>query len=291
MQYATSDVYFNNVSFVLFDDTGVTPNINITNVNLCEFVNAQGPDPSSTTNVVTDLGTATPAEWNGFTSVSFNHVGSAGGGAAVGPITCDAGSSVQILGSFASGTVTSSSTANAVIVASSVLTGNIVVNAGGILGVINSYVGQPTSGPATTVTINGSCISSLSLISGTAINVGSTGVFIEEGGMHDDGQLTVTPGGEYAGQSTMAIGSLSLFNHLNSQQEDLAGNLTITNGTSASFTFSQAYTNAPTVVVTPTNDPTAIGGYWVTSINTGFTINIKNSGTMAFTYHVIGAGS
>jgi hypothetical protein len=189
------------------------------------------------------------------------------------------------------GVITDSQTENAFVIIGSIITGNIVVNTGGILGIVNSLVSQPPSPAVSTVTVNGVLLSALTLISNTAITVNSGGVFVEEGGMHDDGQLTVNSGGGYEGQSDMALGSLSLFNHLNSQQEDLAGNLTITNGTSASFTFSQAYTNAPTVVVTPTNDPTAIGGYWVTSINTGFTINIKNSGTMAFTYHVIGAGS
>ena len=89
----------------------------------------------------------------------------------------------------------------------------------------------------------------------------------------------------------MALGSLVLFNHLNSQQQDLAGSLTINSGTSVSFTFSQPYTNAPLVVVTPMSDTTSTGAYWVSSTPTGFTITMKNSGTVTFNYFVIGNGS
>ena len=284
IQDNTEDVYVNNCSFVLFDNTGVTANVNITNVNSCQFVNSNGTNPQTPFNIVTDTGTATPQDWQGYSSADFTGVG-------IGSITSDALSQVSVQSCFVQGVITDSQTENAFVIIGSIITGNIVVNTGGILGIVNSLVSQPPSPAVSTVTVNGTLLSALTLISNTAITVNSGGVFIEEGGMHDDGQLTVNSGGEYAGQSDMALGSLSLFNHLNSQQEDLAGQLQINSGTATSFTFSTAYTNAPLVVVTPNGDPTSVGGYWVTSTNTGFTINIKNSGTINFNYIVIGAGS
>jgi hypothetical protein len=284
IQDNTEDVYINNCSFVLFDNTGITANVNITNVNSCQFVNANGTNPQTPFNIVTNTSAPTPQDWQGYSSADFTGVG-------IGSITSDALSQVSIQSCFVQGVITDAQTENAFVVIGSIITGSIVVNANGILGIVNSLVSQPPSPAVATVTVNGTLLSALTLISNTAITVNSGGVFIEEGGMHDDGQLTVNSGGAYAGQSDMALGSLSIFNHLNSQQEDLAGQLTINGGTSTSFTFSTTYTNAPMVVVTPTSDPTAIGGYWVTSTNTGFTINMKNSGTIAFSYHVIGAGS
>ena len=185
LQFATSDCYFNNVSFVLFDDVGVTPNVNITNVNLCEFTNSQGPDPGSTISVNT-AAAPTPAGWAGHTNTSFNGCGSAGGGAALGNITCDAGSSVQMVGCVMSGVLTTAATTNATVVGMSSLVGNIIVSAGGTLGIVNSLVSQPPSPATSTVTVDGILLSVLSTISNTAITVNNGGIFVEEGGLHDD---------------------------------------------------------------------------------------------------------
>jgi hypothetical protein len=284
IQDNTEDVYINNCSFVLFDNTGITANVNITNVNSVQFVNANGTNPQTPFNIVTNTSAPTPQDWQGYSSADFTGVG-------IGSITSDALSQVSIQSCFVQGVITDAQTENAFVVIGSIITGSIVVNANGILGIVNSLVSQPPSPAVSTVTVNGTLLSALTLISNTAITVNSGGVFIEEGGMHDDGQLTVNSGGAYAGQSDMALGSLSLFNHLNSQQQDLAGSITINSGTSTSFDFSTSYTNAPLVVVTPTSDTTAIGAYWVTSTPSGFTVNIKNSGTVTFNYLVIGNGS
>jgi hypothetical protein len=284
IQDNTEDVYINNCSFVLFDNTGITANVNITNVNSVQFVNANGTNPQTPFNIVTNTSAPTPQDWQGYSSADFTGVG-------IGSITSDALSQVSIQSCFVQGVITDAQTENAFVVIGSIITGSIVVNANGILGIVNSLVSQPPSPAVSTVTVNGTLLSALTLISNTAITVNSGGVFIEEGGMHDDGQLTVNSGGEYAGQSDMALGSLSLFNHLNSQQQDLAGSITINSGTSTSFDFSTSYTNAPLVVVTPTSDTTSIGAYWVTSTPSGFTVNIKNSGTVTFNYLVIGNGS
>jgi hypothetical protein len=280
----TEDIYINNASFILFDNTGVTANMNITNVNQLQFVNSNGPNPQTPFVITTNTSAPTPQDWQGFSSASFVGVG-------IGSITTDTLSQVSIQSCIVSGVITDAQTENAFVIFNSAVIGNVTVNAGGILGIVNSLISQPTAPQTATVTVNGTLLSALSVITGTPIIVNSGGAFVEDGGVHDDGQLTVNSGGAYFGQGDMGLGSLSIFNHLNSQQEDLAGQLTINGGTSTSFTFSTTYTNAPIVVVTPTSDPTAIGGYWVTSTNTGFTINMKNSGTMAFSYHVIGAGS
>ena len=280
----TEDIYINNCSFVLFDNTGVTANINITNVNSCQFANSNGPNPQTPFNIVTNTSAPTPQDWQGFSSAQFVGVG-------IGSITTDALSQVSIQSCIVSGVITDAQTENAFVIFNSAVIGNIVINAGGILGLVNSIVSQPTAPATATVTVNGILLSALSFITGTPITVNSGGAFVEEGGLHDDDQLTVNSGGAYEGQGDMALGSLVLFNHLNSQQQDLAGSLTINSGTSVSFTFSQPYTNAPLVVVTPMNDTTSTGAYWVTSSSTGFTINIKNSGTVTFNYLVIGNGS
>ena len=284
IQDNTEDVYINNCSFVLFDNTGITANTNVTNVNSCQFVNSNGPNPQTPFSIVTNTGTPTPANWPGHSSASFTGVG-------IGSITSDALSQVGVQSCYVEGIITDASSENAFVVIGSIVTGSIVVNAGGILGLVNCLVSQPAAPAVSTITVDGTLLSALTLISNTAITVNNGGVFIEEGGVHDDGQLTVNSGGAYAGQSDMALGSLTLFNHLNSQQQDLAGQISINSGTSTSFTFSQAYTNAPLVVVTPMSNPTSTGAYWVTTTNTGFTISVSISGTITFNYLVIGNGS
>lgn len=276
------DVYFNNVGFVQFDDTGITPNIDATNVNFIQFVVGNGPNPQTPLNISTNTGTATPVNWPGFSRANFM-------GCGVGSVTCDALSQVLISGCQVSGTLTTSSE-NTFIVTNSFLSGSIVINTGGVFGLVNSLVAQFDIGPAPSVTVDGELISVLSYITSIPITVNSGGAFVEAVAMHDAGELTVESGGEYSAQGLMGVGTLGVAGHLNpvGNNPDLSGQLTISNATSASFTFENPFTDAPVVIVTPTDDPTAIGGYWVTTVNTGFTINIKNSGTMAFSYIVMG---
>lgn len=283
MQDNTEDVYFNNVSFVLFDNTGVTANINATNVNSLQFVNGNGPNPQTPFVIVTNTSAPTPTGWGGYSNASFMGVG-------IGSITTDALSKVTVQSCIVSGVITDASAVNTFVIINSAVIGNITVNAGGILGIINSLVSQPTAPATATVTVNGILLSALSFITGTPIIVNSGGYFVEEGGMHDDGQLTVNSGGVYSAQGDMAVGTLALSEHLNNVagNPDIAGQLTINNGTATSFTFENPFNFAPSVVVTPTSDPTATGTYWVTTTSTGFTINVKISGTITFQYHCIG---
>lgn len=280
LQDNVSDVYFNNVIFIQLDNTGITANINATNVNDIDFVNGNGPNPQTPFSITTDTGTATPNTWIGYSRANFV-------GCGLGSVVCDALSQVQIASCAVSGALTTSS-ANVFIVANSFLTGDIAVNAGGVLGLVNSIVAQFGTQPTPVVTVNGVLLSALSYITNVAINVNSGGAFVEDAGVHDDGYLTVAAGGRYLTQGDMGLGTLTVAEHINTNG-DLAGQLTVASGTSASFTFSDPYTDAPVVIVTPTDNPEAIGGYWVTTVNTGFTIYMKNSGTMAFNYIVMGA--
>ena len=64
------------------------------------------------------------------------------------------------------------------------------------------------------------------------------------------------------------------------------GTLTQTGGTSVSVKYATAYTNTPTVVVTPTSNAGAF--YISASSTTGFTITYATSGTQTFNYIVMG---
>jgi hypothetical protein len=64
------------------------------------------------------------------------------------------------------------------------------------------------------------------------------------------------------------------------------GTLTQTGGTSVSVIFATAYTDTPTVIVTPTANA---GAFYLSAVsNTGFTITYATSGTKTFNYLVIG---
>ena len=283
IQDSSEDVYFNNVSFIQFDDTGITANINVTNVNTVQFVNGNGPNPGTPFTITTNTGTPTPRGWNGFSGAQFI-------GCGAGAIVCDALSQVAVESCVVSGDITTASP-NVMILGNSFLIGNVTVSAGGTLGIINCLVSQPNAPlPATTVTVNGTCLNILSYITQTAITVNSGGVFVEAGGIHDDGQLTIEFGGGYTTEGNMGLGSVSLTEHLNSTQgnPDVTGVQTIIDGTETSFTFENAFTSAPTVIITPQGDTTAIGAWWVTSSPTGFSIFMKTSGTMTFGYAVFG---
>lgn len=286
LQDNVGDVYFNNVSFIQFDNTGITANINATNVNNIDFVNGNGPNPQTPFTITTNTGTPTPNNWVGYSRSNFIGVG-------IGAVTCDALSQVLIGSCEISGTITTSST-SFFIIANSFLTGSIVVEAHGILGLVNCIVAQLGSGPAPTVSISGDLLSALTYITNIAITVNSGGALLEDGGLHDDGKLTVNSGGAYTAQGSMGVGTLALSEHLNNTpgNADMAGVITINASASqASFTFANAYASEPVVIVTPLNDVTALGAYWVTASATGFTINLHTvviSGSVEFNYVVIG---
>ncbi len=77
--------------------------------------------------------------------------------------------------------------------------------------------------------------------------------------------------------------------HVNQKvaNSDLAGTITVSGVSSASHTFSSAFTSAPVCTVTPT---TSLGStsWWVTTSTTAVTANVSRVGTATFTYVCIG---
>jgi hypothetical protein len=76
---------------------------------------------------------------------------------------------------------------------------------------------------------------------------------------------------------------------------DFGGTIAISNGTSASHAFANAFTgaNAPICTLTPTSDSTAFGAYWVSYRGnrgnwTGFSANIHSAGSISFNYRCTG---
>jgi hypothetical protein len=283
MQGSVADCYFNNVSFILFDDTGVTANINAINVDLIQFANGNGPNPQTPFTITTDTGTAAPANWPGYSRAAFV-------GCGVGSVTTDSLSQVQITNCIVSGTITAASS-NVLIVSGSIVFGSIVVNVDGVLGLVNCLVAEaPNAVIVPTVSISGVLFSSLSNITGIPITVEDGGIFVENAAVHDTANLTVVSGGAYSSAGDMGVGNLYVTQHINSTtgNPDMAGQIQITSGTSASFTFENPYTDAPVVTITPNSDPTAVGAYWATSTAEGFEVFIKVSGTINFNYQIIG---
>jgi hypothetical protein len=65
--------------------------------------------------------------------------------------------------------------------------------------------------------------------------------------------------------------------------------VTISSSTSATVTFGTSYNTAPKCVVTPTSDPTSVGGFWVPPAATSsFTVYVHTSGTITFNYVCVG---
>ena len=86
------------------------------------------------------------------------------------------------------------------------------------------------------------------------------------------------------------LGTVYVNGHLgsNAANADVAGTVTITSSTSQAVSFTHNFTSAPVVVLTPQSDPTATGGWWVTTTVSGFTVNVTISGTITFNYTVVG---
>jgi hypothetical protein len=78
--------------------------------------------------------------------------------------------------------------------------------------------------------------------------------------------------------------------HINtsSANNDIDGLIAVSASTSGSHTFSVPYSSAPSCVLTPTSDPTAVGVWWVTTSTTAVTANVKTAGTISFSYHCKG---
>ncbi len=63
-----------------------------------------------------------------------------------------------------------------------------------------------------------------------------------------------------------------------------AGTISISDSTSASSAFATKWSSPPVCSLTPTSDPHAIGGYWVTSSTSAVTANIHYSGRITFNF-------
>jgi len=78
--------------------------------------------------------------------------------------------------------------------------------------------------------------------------------------------------------------------HLNqsSANGDAAGTISLSSATSASHTFSVAFSSAPICVLTPTSDPGSGQRYWVTTTASAVTANVSAAATITFAYHCMG---
>jgi hypothetical protein len=67
---------------------------------------------------------------------------------------------------------------------------------------------------------------------------------------------------------------------------DICGVLTVSSSTTSNTkTFTTSYTSAPTCVLQPTSDSTAVGAYWPTVTATTIVANVKISGSIVFNYY------
>ncbi len=73
-----------------------------------------------------------------------------------------------------------------------------------------------------------------------------------------------------------------------SANNDFDGTISISSATSAAHTFTTAFNSAPSCIIVPTTDPTAVGTYWVTTSTSAVTANVHTSGTINFSYHCVG---
>jgi hypothetical protein len=115
-------------------------------------------------------------------------------------------------------------------------------------------------------------------------------------GTNPTSTLTISHTGSTTGAVAILMSNnVQIGSHFNGNNTDFAGVIAVSSSTTATVTFANNYTgtNAPLVVLTPLSDPTTTGVYWVTYTGstgawTGFTVNVKVSGTISFNYQVIG---
>ncbi len=83
------------------------------------------------------------------------------------------------------------------------------------------------------------------------------------------GQAPTGPGGPARPSTTTGVES---------------GTVSLTDSSSASYAFRTRWTSPPICTLTPTSDPHAIGGYWVTSSTSAVTVNGHYSGRITFNF-------
>lgn len=66
---------------------------------------------------------------------------------------------------------------------------------------------------------------------------------------------------------------------------DIAGTISLSASTSASFTLNAAHTSAPVCTVTPTSDPGSGVRYWVTATTSAVTVTTSSAVTKTFNFH------
>lgn len=117
-------------------------------------------------------------------------------------------------------------------------------------------------------------------------NTGATRFLVTGGGALDAYSVTATNTFVQAQTNFVAGSAGSHINTANSAN-DIAGTITISAATSASHTFSTAYSNAPVCTLTPTSNPGSLT-WWVTTSTTAVTANLSASGTITFNYVCVG---
>jgi hypothetical protein len=88
----------------------------------------------------------------------------------------------------------------------------------------------------------------------------------------------------YSFADNVAGGGFTVPGHVGSLTSDTQGSVTLSSATSATVNFSVAFQHAPICTLTPTSDPTSVGGYWVTSTISSFTANVHTAGSITFNY-------
>jgi hypothetical protein len=63
------------------------------------------------------------------------------------------------------------------------------------------------------------------------------------------------------------------------------GRISISDSTSASYPFTTKWAAPPVCTLTPTSDPHALGGYWVTNSTSTVTVNVHYPGRITFNFH------
>jgi hypothetical protein len=107
--------------------------------------------------------------------------------------------------------------------------------------------------------------------------------------------LNSSAGGPSGSASSVGSGTPSANPTRRSGQANIrseeSGQITIVQGTSGTHTFMTRWMTPPLCTLTPTSDPHASGGYWVTSSTSSLTVNVHYSGQITFNYRCLAANT